>query len=367
MTVLPIPSKARGGLRDPAAPPRPSPALLLAGLSLALVATALVSLDIGATGVGLAELPRLLLADPRALAASPTLETARLILLEIRLPRTLLGLLAGAALGASGAVMQGLFRNPLADPGLIGVSSGSALATAAVIVLGDGALAGLIAPLGPWAAPAAGLAGGFAATLLLYAIATRGGATSIATVLLGGVALSAFAGALTGVLVFLANDRELRDLTFWTLGSLSGASWPRIAALLPFLAAGAACLPPLAHPLNALLLGEADAFHMGASVQWAKRLSLLAVASMVGACVSAVGIIGFVGMLTPHLVRLMAGPDHRVVLPGSALLGALLLLASDTAARTLAAPAEMPVGIITAALGAPCFFWLLLRRGEQAG
>lgn len=293
--------------------------------------------------------------------------TARLVLLDIRLPRALLGLLTGGALGAAGAVMQGLFRNPLADPGLIGVSSGAALATALVIVLGDGALAPLIASLDPWAQPLAGLTGGFIATLILYAFATHQGATSIATVLLGGVALSAFAAALTGILVFLANDRQLRDLTFWTLGSLSGASWPRLLAELPFLAVGAACLPGLIHSLNALLLGEADAFHTGVRVEWAKRLALLAVACLVGVSVSAVGVIGFIGVLTPHLIRLIGGPDHRVVLPGAALLGGALLLLSDTLARTIAAPAEMPVGVITAAVGAPCFFWLLLRHRDQVG
>ena len=168
-------------------------------------------------------------------------------------------------------------------------------------------------------------------------------------------------------LVFMANDRQLRDLTFWTLGSLSGASWPRIAVLLPFVAASGACLPLLVHPLNALLLGEAEAFHMGAGVERAKRISLFVVASAVGASVSAVGIISFIGVLVPHLMRLSAGPDHRVVLPGSALLGAILLLLSDTAARTIAAPAEMPVGIVTAVIGAPCFFWLLLRHRGATG
>jgi iron complex transport system permease protein len=154
-------------------------------------------------------------------------------------------------------------------------------------------------------------------------------------------------------------------LTFWTLGSLSGASWPKLAALAPFLVLAAACLPALAHPLNALLLGEAEAFHMGGGVERAKRLALLAVASAVGASVSAVGIIGFVGVLVPHLARLLGGPDHRLVLPGSALLGGMLLLLSDTVARTAAAPADMPVGIVTAVIGAPCFFWLLLNRRGQ--
>lgn len=343
---------------------RLSEAVLLGGLVMALLAAMLISLDLGATGIGLDRLPAVLLARLSGHPLSLDQQTAWLVLASIRLPRAVLGLTAGAALGAAGAVMQGLFRNPLADPGLIGVSAGAALATAGVIVLGDGALAFLLAPLGVWAAPVAGLAGGLAATLLLYALATRQGTTSIGVVLLGGMALSAFAGALTGVLVFLANDQQLRDLTFWTLGSLSGASWPRIMAQLPFLAVGTACLSPLAHTLNALLLGEADAFHMGARVERAKRLALLGIACLVGATVSSVGVIGFVGVLTPNLARLACGPDHRVVLPASALLGAILLLLSDTIARTIATPAEMPVGVATAVIGAPCFFWLLLRDHE---
>ena len=343
---------------------RTSGPALLAGLAVAALLSALLSLEVGATGIGLDRLPPLALAVASHRTLSPDQQTAWLVLAAIRLPRAVLGLAAGAALGASGAVMQGLFRNPLADPGLIGVSAGAALATAVVIVLGDGTLAALLAPLGAWTAPAAGLVGGLTATLLLYALATRQGTTSIGVVLLGGMALSAFAGALTGVLVFLANDQQLRDLTFWTLGSLSGASWPRILAQLPFLAVGAACLTPLAHTLNALLLGEADAFHMGARVERAKQLALLGVACLVGATVSSVGVIGFVGVLTPNLARLACGPDHRIVLPASALLGAILLLLSDAIARTIAAPAEMPVGVVTAVIGGPCFFWLLLRDRE---
>jgi iron complex transport system permease protein len=345
---------------------RPSPVLLLGSLAIAFCLALLLSLDIGATDIRLRVMLRLLAGFWSDQPLSPSLQAAWLVLFEIRLPRAVLGLLTGAALAVSGAVMQGLFRNPLADPGLIGVSGGAALGTALVIVLGDSVLASVLAPLGRWGQPLGGLTGGFIATLVLHALATRDGTTSIATVLLGGIALGAFAGALTGLLVFVANDQQLRDLTFWTLGSLSGASWPKIAMQVPFLAAAGLCLPLLAHPLNALLLGEAEAFHIGAQVERTKRLSLFAVASAVGASVSAVGIIGFVGVLVPHLVRLLAGPDHRVVLPGSALLGGVLLLLSDTVARTAAAPADIPVGIVTAAIGAPCFFWLLLRHRARS-
>lgn len=298
---------------------------------------------------------------------APAGDMHRMILLEIRLPRALLAMLVGAALGASGAVMQGLMRNPLADPGLIGISSGAALAAAIIIVLGDGVLAPLLSPFGIWAVPAGGLAGGLAAVLLLYAFSTRAGVTSIATVLLGGIAIAAFAGALTGILITMANDKALRDISFWSLGSLSGASWSSLTAVAPFMLCGFACLLFLPNGLNAMLLGEAEAYHLGAKVQQLKRLSLFAVACLTGAAVSITGVIGFIGLLVPHLVRLTGGADNRLVLPGSALLGASLLVLADMLARSLAAPAELPVGVVTAAIGAPCFFWLLLRQHNRLG
>lgn len=341
---------------------RPRAGLVLGLLGAALCLAFGLSVQFGATGIGLEALPRLLAAIRSGQDLTGALQVDRLVFIDIRLPRAFLGLLVGGALGAAGAVMQGLFRNPLADPGMIGVSAGAALAAVATIVLGDTVLAGVVTPLGRWAVPLAGFSGGFGATALLYAIATRTGLTSVTTILLGGVAFAAFAGALTGLLVFVANDRQLRDFTFWSLGSLSGASWSKIAALLPFVALGALCLPVLTPVLNALLLGEAEVFHLGGAVERAKRVAMLAVGSAVGASVSLTGSIGFIGLLVPHLIRLVCGPDHRVVVPGSALLGGALLLLSDTVARTIAAPAELPVGIVTAAVGAPCFLWLLLRQ-----
>ncbi|MEW9854632.1 FecCD family ABC transporter permease [Novosphingobium sp. M1R2S20] len=334
-------------------------------LAIGMLVTSLLALDLGATDTGLGNLPGLLDLAWSRRAPSPDEEIGLLVLSGIRLPRLALGLATGAALGASGAVMQGLFRNQLADPGLVGVSAGAALATAIVIVLGGGALAPLLEPLGRWAQPLAGLLGALLGTAILYALATREGVTSIATVLLGGIALAAFCAAFTGLLVYMADDRALRDLSFWTLGSLSGASWTGIGAALPFLGIGALCICFLASSLNALLLGEADAFHLGADVQRAKHLALLGVAALTGAAVASVGIIGFVGVLVPNLVRLLVGPDHRLVLPASAMLGGMLLVLSDTLARTIAAPAEVPVGIITALLGAPVFLWLLLRDGGR--
>ena len=289
-----------------------------------------------------------------------------LVVLNIRLPRVLLGLMIGAALAVSGALMQGLFRNPLADPGLVGVSSGAALAAAVTIVLGDRILAGTGLQLPFAALPVGAFCGGLIATIILYLIATRQGRTAVATMLLAGIALGALTGAFTGLLSFISDDRQLRDLTFWSLGSLGGASWTKLAVTAPVLLGLLLAAPLLGRGLNALMLGEAEAYHLGLPVQRIKALAILLVALAVGASVATAGVIGFVGIVVPHLVRLAVGADHRALLPLSALGGAALLVAADTVARLVVAPAELPIGIVTAALGAPFFLWLLLRRSGDA-
>jgi iron complex transport system permease protein len=202
-------------------------------------------------------------------------------------------------------------------------------------------------------------------TLLIYRLATSGGRTQVATMLLAGIAINAIAGAGIGLMTFIANDDQLRDITFWSLGSLGRASWPNIGAMLPLVLIALLPLLMLSRPLNALLLGEAEAGHLGVDVQRIKTLVVLAVALAVGAGVAVAGIIGFVGLVVPHLLRLMAGPDHRIVLPGAALLGAALLVGTDLLARTIAVPAEVPIGIMTALVGGPFFLWLLLRDRKQ--
>ncbi|KAA3449257.1 iron ABC transporter [Mesorhizobium sp. SARCC-RB16n] len=285
-----------------------------------------------------------------------------LIVYDIRLPRVILGVLVGAALAVSGAVMQGLFRNPLADPGLIGVSAGSSLGAVAVVVLGGTMLAPLAALLGTLALPLAAFFGGLATTLVLYQIATRRGQTSVATMLLAGIALTALAMAMTGILIFMADDRQLRDLTFWQLGSLGGATWPKISSVGPIIVLALAAMPFLARSLNALALGEATAGHLGIPVQRLKYTAIVGVSAAVGASVAVSGGIGFVGIVVPHLLRLLIGPDNRYLLPASALLGASLLLLADAVARTIVVPAELPIGIVTAVAGAPFFLWILLRK-----
>ncbi|MFT9161284.1 MAG: iron ABC transporter permease, partial [Acetobacter sp.] len=215
---------------------------------------------------------------------------------------------------------------------------------------------------GIWGVPVAGVIGSFCATFLLYLFATRQGVTSVSSLLLAGVAFGSFAGALTGILVFKADETALRDLTFWTMGSFAGANWTGAELLGGFLLVAAAISARLTVPLNAMLLNEGNARLMGHPVERVKGGAMLAVACAVGPAVALSGVIGFIGVVVPHLVRLVTGPDHRFVLPCSAVLGAVLLIASDTLARTIAAPAEMPVGIITAVLGTPVFVWLLARQ-----
>lgn len=290
----------------------------------------------------------------------------RVIVLDIRLPRAVLGLLIGAALAVSGAVMQGLFRNPLADPGLVGISSGAALGAVLMIVLGGMLPAALLSTVGVFALPLAAFVGALATTLSLYSIATRNGQTSVAVLLLAGIAIGALAGAVTGILIYMADDRQLRDITFWSLGSLSGSTWAKTLAAGPIIVVALTVTPFLARGLNAITLGEAAAFHMGVRVQRLKAIAVLSVAAAVGASVAVSGGIGFVGIVVPHILRLVIGPDHRYLLPASALLGGILLILADMLARTIVAPAELPIGIITALAGSPFFLWILLR-GRAAG
>jgi iron complex transport system permease protein len=293
---------------------------------------------------------------------SPELLRDYAVVVNIRLPRMLLGVLIGAALAVSGLLMQGLFRNPLADPGLVGVSSGASLGAVSVIVLGATFYAPFSSLLGTFTLPFAAFLGGLLTTSILYRVATRSGQTAIATMLLAGIALGALAGAITGVLTYVATDSQLRDLTFWGMGSLAGATWTKVATAGSIIFVALGCAFFLGNGLNLLTLGEATASHLGLPIQRFKRITIVAVAAATGASVAVSGGIGFVGIVVPHLLRLVIGPDHKYLLPASALLGASFLLLADAISRTIVAPAELPIGIITAAVGGPFFLWILLRR-----
>jgi iron complex transport system permease protein len=342
LDLMARPERMRGGLR---------PALIAL-----LMLASILSVTTGAAGVSLAHVT----AD--WITGKEIGLRERVVLFDIRLPRLAMAVMVGAALAVAGAVMQGLFRNPLADPGIVGVSAGAGLGAVASIVLGGMLPGALAATLGPHLVPVAAFLGAWAATLLLYRVASRAGRTSVATLLLAGIAMAAMAGALTGVLTYLADDQQLRDLTFWAMGSLAGASWSKLAVATGLIVPALILAPQLARGLNALALGEAAAAHMGTDVERLKRHCVLAVAALAGASVALAGGIGFVGIVVPHLLRLIAGPDHRRLLVDSALLGAALLVLADLIARLIVSPAEMPIGIVTAILGAPVFLWILLQR-----
>ncbi len=292
--------------------------------------------------------------SPLAWATGELDDVERAVLFGIRLPRIALAVVVGAGLATAGAVLQGLFRNPLADPGLIGVSSGAALAAAAAIVLGVPAGASLGLPL-------AAFVGGAVATLVAALMASSSGDLSVHRLLLAGIAVNALCGAGVGLLVFAADDDALRGFTFWTLGSLGSASWSSVTV-----AAVGAGLPALAgltlaRGLDVLFLGESSARALGVALGPLKVWCIAIAALSVGTSVALCGVIGFIGLVAPHLVRLLLGPRHGWVIPGSALLGAILLLGADLVARTIVAPVELPVGILTTLIGGPFLLWLLHR------
>ncbi len=308
---------------------------------LLLMTLLLVSLALFATTLGAMRLPLVNLLPSGD-------DMLRHIWLTIRLPRVLLALLVGAALALSGCVMQGLFRNPLADPGLLGISSGAALAVASWLVLPFSA-AGLIALYMPMLAA---FIGSLAVMVVIF-ILSRAEEGSLSRLLLVGIAINALCGALVGVLSWLSNDAQLRQLSLWGMGSLGRAEWPTLLVAATLIIPAALAVWWMASRLNLLQLGDEEAHYLGVNVQALQRWLLLCSAVLVAVAVAISGVIGFIGLVVPHLMRLWLGPDHRGLIPGSLLAGAILLLLADTLARTVAAPAEIPVGLLTSLLGAP--------------
>lgn len=335
---------------------RPAPGVALGGLVLLALVVAWVSITTGAYPLSMDDMLSLIVRPGEAD------EVVRLVMVDVRLPRFVLGFLVGAVLAVSGAILQGLFRNPLADPGLIGVSAGASLAAIAVIVLGGTWLGGWVSLTGRWALPAAAFLGGSGTVFLAWRIARRSGETSVATLLLAGIAINAVAGAGTGLLTFYSSDEALRSLTFWTMGSLGHATWEDLMVAGPWLLLALFAAPFLARPLDAFLLGEPVVGHLGYHTDWVKRAAILVAGLGVGAAVAVSGLIGFVGLVVPHLVRQISGAGHRTLLPLSALLGGSLLVGADCLARVVVAPAELPIGLMMALIGGPFFLALLIRR-----
>jgi iron complex transport system permease protein len=281
------------------------------------------------------------------------------VLWMIRLPRVILGVLIGAGLGVAGAALQGLFRNPLADPGLIGISSGASMA-AVIMIIVQHALP--VFPLSFYALNLAAFGGAIITTLFIFRMARTGGQAAVSTMLLAGIAVRALCESVTGLMTYMANNEQLRSITFWSLGSLGGASWQTVLGVLPFIVIPLILLPRLAPALNLLSLGEREAMHSGVKVQRLKVQLIILATMSVAAGVAVAGIIGFIGLIVPHIVRQFTGPDYRILVPGAALAGAVLLTVADLLCRTIVAPAELPVGIITAIIGAPFFIWLIIKE-----
>lgn len=337
--------------------------VVLAGCCACALTAALANLAFGPVVVPPGTVLRILTGSHEAL--SPEGMVAASVVLDLRLPRVLQGLLVGAALGVAGAAFQALFRNPLADPSLVGISAGAATGAVAYIVLGTTAT-GLLAPLAAAprmaALPLAAIGGALLAATLLYRLGRRDGDLDIATLLLAGIAINALCGSASGLLIFVSDDEQLRELNFWSLGSLARAHWPVLIPALPWLLGATAWLIARAGVLNALALGEAEAWHLGYRVERVKLEIVALTATAVGTAVAIAGVIGFIGLIVPHLLRLVIGADNRYVLGGAAMLGGALLLFADLLARTLVVPAELPIGILTSLLGGPFFLWLMQRQ-----
>ncbi len=333
-------------------------------LVLLLCASVLGALFIGAYPVNASQV---ILAIQEGLGWSQDNDNASVTFLiwHLRLPRILLATVVGAGLAISGAAIQGLFRNPLADPALIGITSGAMVFAVAGIFFATSLLQSFSTILGYASIMILAFLGSFISTFLVYRLATSEGRTAIATLLLAGIAITALGGALTGLMTYFSTEDELRDITFWTLGSLGGATWQMLAVIGPIVSIASFILIKNAAKLDLLLLGEQEAQYLGLNLQQLKWLIIGCTALIVGACVAVSGVISFIALVVPHLIRLLKGTSHLPLLIGSALLGAVLLIWADNLARTIIAPAELPIGILTAILGAPFFIWLLLKSRQQ--
>lgn len=327
--------------------------LIIAGLGIALFVAVTFSLSIGQVHIPVSDIVIIALRKLGVNSLASTDAMHELVLTDIRVPRLIMTLITGAALALSGAALQGLLRNPLVEPGLIGVSAGSALAVVAIIVFTSAVGVAL---------PFVAFAGGLMATLLVLKVGGKGSPVLI----LAGVAVNALAAALIGLVIFYADDNQLRTFTFWTLGDLSGANWNKLLIATPLIVIASIIVLNHAGALNAIALGEAEAFHMGVDVRKVKLRVIVLAALLIGTSVSLAGMIGFVGLVVPHVIRIAFHSDNRLVMPASLLGGPLLLVVADIIARTVVAPAELPIGVVTALIGSPFFIFLLTRTNPGA-
>lgn len=340
---------------------RVRPAAAIGGLVLALLALLVLSAGSGQMNIPVPEvIGSVLHRLGIPLGPTPAAEHAESALYLIRFPRVVMTALVGAALAVGGVLMQGVFGNPLAEPGIVGVSSGAAAGACLVIVTGW-------AGLGSWSLVAAAFAGGLLATWLVYSTARQGGRTEVVTLILTGVAVNAVGGALIAFFTFIGDASAREEIVFWQLGSFNGTRWQHVAVVAPVALVGCLLASTLARRLDLLALGERPARHLGVDVERLRRQAIVIVALLTSAAVAFTGIIAFVGLVVPHLLRMLLGPGHRALLPASMVGGAVLLAAADLGARTLVRFADLPIGMLTALVGGPFFFWLIRRTRRGAG
>lgn len=334
-------------------------------LTCLLLFVFLLSTSIGVVGISPGQVISIIFHFFKVEMGIPFSDIHEAVVMQIRLPRVILAMLIGAVLSICGLSLQSVFRNPLADPNLIGIGSGASLAVVIFIVFGNMLVPNMIKTLGPWSLSLAAFIGAFLAMILVYKMGTKGNKTDIAVMLLSGIAINALGGALTGLITIAASDDQLRSFTFWTLGSLASANWTHVLTFLPIAFLTFFSLPRYSRGLNALALGEADAQSLGFKTQKIKTRIMLVSALGVGAAVSLSGIIGFIGLVVPHIFRLWQGPDNTKLMPLSILGGAVMLSAADLTSRVIASPIELPVSVVTSILGAPFFMYLILKEKKK--
>jgi len=339
---------------------RLNPRIVATVLLVAFVIVVFNALSTGAYTIRLGELIQVLFQGPaRSSGEADGISVAHAVFWNVRLPRVTLAIVVGASLAVAGVVMQGIFRNPLAEPATVGVSGGAAVGAVIAITLG---LSKITLGVQIFA-----FIGGTLATAIVYGLSRVDGKTDIVTLILTGIAINALSGALIGLAVFVADDDQIRTVTFWSLGSLGLATWRAVAMVLPLAIIGVALSTKFSRTLDLMSLGDRPAEHVGVPVERVRLQTIAIIGLLASSAVAATGIIAFVGLIVPHILRLVLGPKHRDLLWSSALLGAIVTLLADLAARTLLSPAELPLGVLTALIGAPFFLWLLrkMRTGES--
>lgn len=339
--------------------------LLFRSMYLAIIILCFISLKYGPVKTSLYEIINIILYQFNLADVNSINQIKETVLIDIRLPRIFLAILIGAGLGTSGAILQGLFRNPLVDPGFIGISSGAAVGAMIAIMFSKLIMQSLFEINPNFIIPIFAMSGSFFTTIIIYKMSKVFNKTNIMVMLLSGIAINALSGSIIGFLVTISSDIELRSFTFWSLGGLDAAEWQIVFIMLILITIPYLFAHSLIKKLDIFMLGDSEAQHLGINIEKLKRTIILISSIMVGISVAFCGMIGFVGLVTPHLIRLCIGPNHRYLIPGSALLGAIIILISDLISKSIIAPAQLPLGVVTSTIGAPFFIWLIINQKRR--